>query len=156
MTDALLHLQRSENGHFVLIEPGSQTVVVAEELGDAYARMCETLKEAPPPAPSRTGSTGIFAQRGAVRLVVVIVAILAPLLWMARIAALVHDAEPTCPPRATRSQGHPTRINPTPSAAADRQGSADDDELDEEATVSPEAPGPAAPGPAASPSESAP
>lgn len=144
MTDALIHLRRSENGHFVLVEPTSQTVVVAEELGEAYARMCETLKDLPAPAPPRTGSTAIFAQRGAVRLAIVAVAILAPLAWVARIAVEVHEAEVTCPPRATRSQGHPTRIAETPSAAADRLGVAEDEELNEDAT--PEDPKPAATG----------
>jgi hypothetical protein len=144
MTDTLLHLRRSENGHFVLVEPTSQTVVVAEELGEAYARMCETLKDPPAPAPPHTGSPGIFAQRGAVRLAIVAVAILAPLAWVARISVEVREAELTCPPRATRSQGHPTRISETPSAAADRQGAEDDDELNDDAT--PDDPKPAATG----------
>lgn len=103
MTDTLLHLRRSENGHFVLVEPTSQTVVVAEELGEAYARMCETLKDPPAPAPPHTGSPGIFAQRGAVRLAIVAVAILAPLAWVARISVEVREAELTCPPPARRA-----------------------------------------------------
>lgn len=135
MTDRLLHLRRSENGHFVLTEPTSQTVVVAEELGEGYTRMCATLQDAPPPAPPRTGSPAVFVGRGAVRLVVVVAALLAPLAWMASIAFEVRHAELSCPLRATRSEGHPTHVTPTPSAAADREGLDEDVELDDDTTA---------------------
>lgn len=133
MSDALLHLRRSENGHFVLVEPTSQTVVVAEELGEAYARMCETLKEAPPPA-TPAPAPALFEKRARVQIAVVIVALLVPLAWTAAIALEVRQASLGCPPQATRSQGHPTRVAPTPSAFADRKGTQEDDEGDEENT----------------------
>lgn len=154
MSDALLHLRRSENGLFVLVEPTSQTVVVDEDLGEAYARMCATLKEQPP-APAAAGSRPLFERRGQLRIAAIIAALLVPLAWAARIAVEVQQARVSCPPRQTRSHGHATRVVQTPSAFADREGTEVDDEADDEArkTAKPaandapvdEAPGPVKP-----------
>jgi len=130
MTPELLHLQRSDTGLFVLTEPGSQTVVVAEELADAYARMRETLAERPSPASPSPASVGPFARRGTARTVVIAVALLLPVLWVGRVAFEVRAAEVVCSSPATRSQGHPTRVAPTPSAYSDLEGTEDDVEDD--------------------------
>ncbi|MBZ5710228.1 hypothetical protein [Nannocystis pusilla] len=145
MTPPLLHLQRSDTGHFVLTEPASQTVVVAEELADAYARMTATLAEHPPSAaPPAAAAPGPFERRGTTRVVVVVAALLLPALWVARIAFDVNAAQVVCPSVATRSQGHPTRVAATPSAHSDREGTEDDEDVDEddEAPTPPDRPPP--------------
>ncbi|MDC0667998.1 hypothetical protein [Nannocystis radixulma] len=144
MTPPLLHLQRSDTGHFVLTEPASQTVVVAEELGDAYARMTATLAEHPPSAAPVVATAGPFERRGTTRVAVIAAALLLPALWVARIAFDVNAAQVVCPSAVTRSQGHPTRVATTPSAHSDREGTEDDEDVDEddEAPPPPDSPPP--------------
>ncbi|WAS95272.1 hypothetical protein [Nannocystis punicea] len=137
MNPALLHLQRSENGHFVLTEPVSQTVVVAEGLAEAYARMCETLAEQPPPAQPALDGGGLFAWRGTPRALILAAALLVPTLWAVRIAFDLRAAQVECNTPATRSQGHPTRVAATRSADADREGT--EDEIDPDAEADDEA-----------------
>jgi hypothetical protein len=152
MNEVLLHLRRSENGHFVLIEPSSQTVVVAETLDEAHARMGEALKEAPPPATPVASSRATFALRGRVRIAAIVAALLVPLAWTAWIAVEVGQAQLGCPPRPTRSQGHETRVAQTPSAFADREGIEDDEEAEDDAPKTAEETGSA---PAEKPAEAA-
>jgi hypothetical protein len=133
MNPALLHLQRSENGHFVLTEPVSQTVVVAEGLAEAYARMCETLAEQPPPAQPALDGGGLFPRRGTPRALILAAALLVPTLWVVRIAFDLRAAQVECRGPATRSEGHPTRVAATRSADADREGTEDDIDPDAEA-----------------------
>lgn len=130
MTPELLHLQRSDTGLFVLTEPTTQTVVVGEELADAYARMSEALAGRPASAAPSTAGAGLFERRGTARTAVIAAALLLPVLWVGRIAFEVRAAGVVCSTPATTSQGHPTRVATTPSAFSDLEGT-EDDEVDD-------------------------
>ena len=126
-----LILRRSDTGHFILLDPRSQTTVVDEELARAHARMSELLASERPTAPAPSSS---FEFRGRTQIGAFIVFVALPLLFLlaierrlARIerSEALPPAPPTInsgapPPSSEPKTGGGAKRSPRPAAAKRR------------------------------------
>jgi hypothetical protein len=81
---------RTDTGQFVLIDPGSETVVIDDDLASGFAKLDKILAERPRTAAAATAvPASAFEFRGGPRYTPMLLAIVLPFVWLAALYLLL-------------------------------------------------------------------